>query len=152
MAHKLQFVPLPNVEAAIVTLLENDPDSNLTKWTFTPSTTRVGYDDPDTQTWVQVTRVGGKPTWPVPDRALIQFDVYSPNKADAQNLAQAIRAVVYVFSGSQIAADTVLCGCADYHGLAFLPDAQGVSRYVFGLQVFAKPVAANLGPVVSNGG
>lgn len=151
MAHKLQFVPLPNVEAAVVTLLENDPDSHLTSWTFTASTTRIGYDSPDTQIWVQVNRVGGKPSWPLPDRAIIQFDVYAPKKADAQNLAQAIRAMIFVFSGSQIAADTVLCGCTDAHGLAYLPDAQGVPRYIFGLQVAAKPVAANIGPVVSNG-
>ena len=135
----VEYVEMPDVEAGLVAELTNDP--HLTD--FTPSVhvgaDMVGYTKD--QTWIMLTRIGGKRNWPAFDRPIVQFDIYAADRGMAEDVAQACRATVFSYQHSRFASMSV-GGVEEFHGMIYLPDPLqegSVPRYLFALEIIVRP-------------
>lgn len=140
MSGQYPLVVNPDVEAGLVMLLTQD--DRISSFTPTPTIAAhtVGYNVQDT--WVHLYRNGGVSQYPMPDVASVYFNVLSPDRKTARQLASLIIGVIHSNLGST-AGDPGegmrITNVVNMTGLAWLPDPSGLPRYTFSVQVTVRP-------------
>jgi len=131
----------PDVEGGIITILTNDPNIQA----FAPVTVSGSYQGyVNSMTWIHVYRgPGGSTSWPMPVNAIIHFDVIAATREICNPLARTVRGVVHAHRGDVTGSPgngMRITDLADVAGIQWLPDLAGMPRYIFSVQVSARPI------------
>jgi hypothetical protein len=97
---------------------------------------------PGSPTWplVTVQRTGGIPAvYQLLDAAVIDFNTWAANKADARDLADQARQIIYAMTNATNTEwECTVTAVEDTLGMTFQPDPEtNRDRYVFALRVYA---------------
>lgn len=131
----------PDVEGLMISILTNDPHIQA----FAPVTVSSSYQGyTNSMTWIYVYRgPGGTTDWPMPVNAIIHFDVLAATREICNPLVRTVRGVVHAHRGDTVGVPgngMRITNLQDVSGIQWLPDLAGLPRYIFSMQVSARPI------------
>lgn len=131
----------PDVEGGIISILTNDVHIQA----FAPVTVSASYQGyTNSVTWVHAYRgPGGTTEWPMPVNAIMHFDIVAPTREVCNPLARTVRGVIHAHRGDTVGAPgngMRITDLRDISGIQWLPDLSGLPRYIFSMQVTARPI------------
>lgn len=131
----------PDVERHLVTILTGDSHIQA----FAPVTVSSSYQGyTNSLTWVHLYRgPSGATDWPMPINAIMHFDIVAATREICNPLARTVRGVIHAHRGDTVGIPgngMCITNIVDVSGVQWLPDTAGLPRYIFSVQVSARPI------------